>query len=144
MPTISRLRRRGVTPEALRDFAYHIGVTKYNGVTDVAVLEHAIRADLNTRALRRLGVLRPLRVVITNYPEGQVEQLTAANHPSFPETGSRSLPFSRKLFIEQDDFMEVAPPKYFRLDARDSQPGRPVFNRTITLKDAWVKEAGKA
>src|SRR5258705_13006828 len=102
MPTISGLRRRGVTPQALRDFAYNIGITKYNALTDVAVLEHAIREDLNKRALRRLAVLRPLKVVITNYPEGQVEQLEAVNNPEDPSAGKRQLPFSRELYIEQD------------------------------------------
>jgi glutaminyl-tRNA synthetase len=115
MPTISGMRRRGVTPEALRQFAYNIGVTKYNGVTDVAVLEHAIREDLNKRALRRLAVLRPIKVVITNYPEGKVEQLEAVNNPEDEAAGKRPVPFSRELFIEQDDFMETPPPKYFRL-----------------------------
>ena len=115
MPTISGLRRRGVTPEALRDFAYNIGITKYNGITDVAVLEHAIRSDLNHRALRRLAVLRPIKVVIVNVPEGEVDQLTAVNNPEDPSAGSRQIPFSRELYIEQDDFMEVPPPKYFRL-----------------------------
>ncbi len=115
MPTISGLRRRGVTPEALRAFAYNIGITKYNGITDVAVLEHAVRGDLNRRALRRLAVLRPIKVVLTNYPEGQVEQLTAANSPEDASAGSRQLPFSRELYIEREDFMEVPPPKYFRL-----------------------------
>ncbi len=115
MPTISGLRRRGVTPEALRQFAYNIGITKYNGVTDVAVLEFAIREDLNRRALRRLAVLRPLKVVITNYPEGQVEELEAVNNPEDAAAGTRKMPFSRELFIEQDDFKEIPPPKYFRL-----------------------------
>lgn len=115
MPTISGLRRRGVTPEALRQFAYNIGITKYNGLTDVAVLEFAIREDLNRRALRRLAVLRPVKVVITNYPEGQVEELDAVNNPEDPASGTRKLPFSRELYIEQDDFMETPPPKYFRL-----------------------------
>jgi glutaminyl-tRNA synthetase len=115
MPTISGLRRRGVTPQALRDFAYNIGITKYNGLTDVAVLEFAIREDLNRIALRRLAVLHPLKVVITNYPAGQVEQLDAVNNPEDPGAGSRKLPFSRELFIENDDFMEVPTPKYFRL-----------------------------
>ncbi len=115
MPTISGLRRRGVTPGALRQFAYNIGITKYNGVTDVAVLEFAIREDLNRRALRRLAVLRPVKVVITNYPEGQVEELDAVNNPEDPTTGTRKLPFSREIYIEQDDFMETPPPKYFRL-----------------------------
>ena len=115
MPTISGLRRRGVTPHALRQFAYHIGVTKYNGLTDVAVLEHAIREDLNGRALRRLAVLRPLRVVITNCPDDRAEELDAINNPEDPEAGTRRIPFSRVIYIEQDDFQENPPPKYFRL-----------------------------
>jgi glutaminyl-tRNA synthetase len=115
MPTISGLRRRGVTPQALRDFAYNIGITKYNALTDVAVLEYAIREDLNKRALRRLAVLRPIRVVVTNYPEAQVEELDAINNPEDESAGTRKLPFSRELYIDRDDFMESAPPKYFRL-----------------------------
>jgi glutaminyl-tRNA synthetase len=115
MPTISGLRRRGVTPQALRDFAYNIGITKYNALTDVAVLEYAIREDLNRRALRRLAVLRPLKVVITNIPADQVEELEAINNPEDPAKGSRKIPFSCELFIEQDDFMESPPAKYFRL-----------------------------
>src|ERR1035441_6225369 len=93
MPTISGIRRRGVTPEALRNFAYNIGITKYNGITDVSVLEHAIRDDLNKRSFRRLAVLRPIKVVITNYPEGKVEELNAVNNPEAPETGHRKIPF---------------------------------------------------
>jgi glutaminyl-tRNA synthetase len=115
MPTISGIRRRGVTARALRDFAYHIGITKYDGLTDVAVLEHSIRDDLNRHALRRLAVLRPLRVVITNLPENHFEELNAVNHPEAPETGVRKIPFGRELFIEADDFMETPPPKFFRL-----------------------------
>jgi len=115
MPTISGIRRRGVTPEALRNFAYNIGITKYNGLTDVSVLEFAIRDDLNKRALRRLAVLRPIKVVITNYPAGQVEELNAINNPEDPISGGRKIPFSRELFIERDDFAEVPPPKFFRL-----------------------------
>ncbi len=115
MPTISGLRRRGVTPEALRDFAYHIGITKYNGLTDVAVLEHSIRDDLNRRALRRLAVLRPIRVVLTNFPEGRTEEVEATNNPEDPSAGTRKVPFSRELFIERDDFAETPPPKFFRL-----------------------------
>ncbi len=114
MPTICGIRRRGVTAEALRNFAYHIGITKYDGLTDVAVLEHSIREDLNKRALRRLAVLRPMKVVITNFPEGKTEELDAVNDPANP-VDTRKIPFSRELFIEQEDFMEVAPPKYFRL-----------------------------
>jgi len=115
MPTISGIRRRGVTPEALRAFAYNIGITKYNGITDVAVLEHAIREDLNKRAFRRLAVLRPIKVVITNFPEGKTEELKAVNNPEQPATGTRQIPFTRELFIERDDFQEVPPPKFFRL-----------------------------
>ena len=115
MPTISGLRRRGVTPEALRDFAYNIGITKYNAITDVAVLEYSIREDLNRRALRRLAVLRPIKVVVTNYPAGQVEELDAVNNPEDPNAGKRKIHFSRELYIERDDFMETPPPKYFRL-----------------------------
>jgi glutaminyl-tRNA synthetase len=117
MPTISGLRRRGVTPEALRHFAYNIGITKYNGLTDVAVLEHAVREDLNKRALRRLAVLRPVKVVLTNYPESKIEELDAVNNPEDPNAGTRKIPFSRTLYIERDDFMESPPPKYFRLRA---------------------------
>lgn len=115
LPTISGLRRRGVTAQALRNFAYHIGITKYNGITDVGVLEFAIRDDLNKRALRRLAVLRPIKVVITNYPEGQVEELDAVNNPEDESAGKRKIPFSREIYIERDDFAEVPPPKFFRL-----------------------------
>jgi glutaminyl-tRNA synthetase len=115
MPTISGMRRRGVTPQALRDFAYHIGVTKYMSLTDVAVLEHAVRGDLNARALRRLGVLRPIKVVITNFPEGKIEPCAAVNNPADESAGTREVPFTRELWIEQEDFMEDAPPKFFRL-----------------------------
>jgi glutaminyl-tRNA synthetase len=115
MPTISGLRRRGVTPHALRDFAYNIGITKYNALTDVAVLEYAIREDLNRRALRRLAVLRPIRVVLANYPANQVEELQALNNPEDDNAGTRSVPFSRELYIDADDFMETPPAKYFRL-----------------------------
>ncbi len=115
MPTISGIRRRGVRPEALRNFAYNIGITKYNGITDVSVLEFAIREDLNKRALRRLAVLRPLKVVIMNYPDGNGEELEATNNPEDPSTGKRLIPFSREIYIERDDFAEVPPPKFFRL-----------------------------
>ena len=115
MPTISGIRRRGVPATALRAFAYNIGITKYNGLTDMAVLEHAIREDLNKRALRRLAVLRPIKVVIMNFPEGKTEELDAVNNPEDENAGKRKIPFSRELFIEQDDFKEVPPPKYFRL-----------------------------
>jgi glutaminyl-tRNA synthetase len=115
MPTLSGLRRRGVTAEAVRNFAYHVGVTKYVSVTDIAVLEHAIREDLNRRALRRLAVLRPIKVVLTNYPADRVEQLEAVNNPEDETAGKRPVPFSRELYIEQEDFLEAPPPKYFRL-----------------------------
>jgi len=115
MPTISGIRRRGVTAEALRNFAIGVGVTKYISVTDIAVYEHAIREDLNKRALRRLAVLRPIKVMITNFPEGQTEELDAINNPEDETAGRRKVPFSRELYIEQDDFREVPPPKYFRL-----------------------------
>ena len=115
MPTISGLRRRGVTAEALRAFAINIGVTKYVSLTDIAVLEHAIREDLNKRALRRLAVLRPIKVVLTNYPAGQTEELDALNNPEDPNAGKRKMPFARELYIDQDDFRETPPPKYFRL-----------------------------
>jgi glutaminyl-tRNA synthetase len=115
LPTISGLRRRGVTAESLRAFAYHIGVTKYVSLTDIAVFEHAVREDLNRRSLRRLAVLRPIKVVLTNFPEGKTEELDAVNNPEDPAAGTRKVPFSRTLYIEQEDFMETPPPKYFRL-----------------------------
>lgn len=115
LPTISGIRRRGVTPEGLRAFAIGVGVTKYVSVTDIAVYEHAIREDLNKRALRRLAVLRPLKVVITNFPAGKTEELDAVNNPEDQNAGKRKIPFSNELFIERDDFMENAPPKFFRL-----------------------------
>ncbi|HEY4782912.1 MAG TPA: glutamine--tRNA ligase, partial [Chthoniobacterales bacterium] len=115
MPTISGLRRRGVTASALRAFAYNIGITKYDGLTDVAVLEHAIRDELNKTALRRLAVLHPIKVILTNYPEGQSETLNAVNNPEDPHSGTRNVTFRRELYIERSDFMEDPPPKYFRL-----------------------------
>ena len=118
LPTISGIRRRGVTPEALRDFAYNIGITKYNGLTDVAVLEHAIREDLNKRALRRLAVLRPLKVVITNYPEGKTEELNAVNNPEAPEAGHRKIPFSRELLHRARRFCRSAAAEIFPAETR--------------------------
>ena len=115
MLTISGLRRRGVTASALRAFAYNVGITKYPSLTDMAVLEHTVRDEFNRTAPRRLAVLRPIKVVLTNYPEGQVEQLDAVNNPEDPSSGTRKIPFSRELFIESADFMETPPPKYFRL-----------------------------
>ncbi|MFG0333315.1 MAG: glutamine--tRNA ligase/YqeY domain fusion protein [Maioricimonas sp. JB049] len=121
MPTLRGLRRRGYTPEAIRNFCGEIGVTKFPGMTDMVVLENALRNDLNKRAERRMAVLKPLKVVITNYPEGQIEELDAVNNPEDESAGTRKVPFSRELFIEQDDFMEDPPKKFFRLG-----PGREV------------------
>ena len=115
MPTISGMRRRGITAAALRRFAIGVGVTKFISLTDAAVFEHVVRDELNTSAPRRLAVLRPLKVTITNYPEGQTEQLTATNNPADENSTTRPVPFSREVWIEQDDFAEVPPPKYFRL-----------------------------
>ena len=115
MPTISGIRRRGVTARSLRNFAYNIGVTKYKSITDIAVLEHAIRDDLNRTAQRRLGVLRPLKLVLTNLPEDHHEDLEAINNPEDESAGTRTIPFSREIYIEQTDFAEVPPPKFFRL-----------------------------
>jgi len=113
--TISGLRRRGVTPSALRTFAYNIGITKYPSVTDMALLEHTIRDEFNRTAARRLVVLRPIKVVLTNYPEGKTEELDAINNPEDANARTRKIPFSRELYIESDDFMEMPPPKFFRL-----------------------------
>jgi glutaminyl-tRNA synthetase len=115
MPTLAGLRRRGFTPEAIRDFCERIGVTKAANLVEVALLEHCLREDLNRHAVRRMAVLRPLRVVIENYPEGQTEEMEAVNNPEDPGAGTRKVPFSRVLWIEQDDFRETPPPKYFRL-----------------------------
>lgn len=121
MPTLSGMRRRGYTPEATRNFCERIGVAKFNSTVDVALLEHCIREDLNKTAPRVMAVLRPLKVVIDNYPEGPGEALDAVNNPEDPSAGTRKVPFSRVLYIEQDDFREEPPPKYFRL-----APGREV------------------
>jgi glutaminyl-tRNA synthetase len=121
MPTLSGLRRRGYTPEAIRNLCTRIGVSKYDGVIDMAWLEDAIREDLNRRAPRVLGVLRPIRLVIENYPEGQVEELEAINNPEDASAGTRKVPFSRVLYIERDDFMEKPPKDFHRL-----APGREV------------------
>ena len=115
MPTISGLRRRGYTPASIRNFSDRIGVTKVDGVIDVALLEHSVREDLNKNAQRVMGVLNPLKVVITNYPEGQVEQMDAINNPENPDAGTRQVPFTREIYIERDDFMENPPKKFFRL-----------------------------
>lgn len=121
MPTISGLRRRGYTPASIRNFAERVGVTKVEGTSDVSLLEHSVREDLNKTAQRVMGVINPLKVVITNYPEGQVEEMEAINNPEDPEAGTRMVPFAREIYIEQDDFMENPPNKFFRLS-----PGREV------------------
>jgi glutaminyl-tRNA synthetase len=128
MPTISGLRRRGYTPESIRDFCDRIGVAKSNSVVDIAMLEHCIREDLNFSVPRVMGVLRPLKLVIDNYPEGRVEELEAEYNPENPGLGSRKLPFSRELYIEQEDFMENPPKKFFRLS-----PGQ-----EVRLKNAYI------
>lgn len=138
MPTLSGLRRRGYTPESIRDFCADIGVAKFNSIIELVRLENAVRADLNKRAHRVMGVLRPLKVVIDNYPEGQTEELDAINNPEDESAGKRKVPFSRVLYIERDDFREDAPRKFFRL-----APGREVRLRYayfITCTDV-VKDA---
>jgi glutaminyl-tRNA synthetase len=115
MPTISGIRRRGYTPEAMRSFCNSLGVSKTNGIIELRLLEHHVREDLNRRALRVMAVLRPLKVVIENYPEGQVEELEAVNNPEDASAGTRKVPFSRVLYIEQEDFREDPPKEYFRL-----------------------------
>ena len=125
MPTISGLRRRGFTPESIRDFCARVGVAKKENVIAVGLLEHCGREDLNRRAPRAMAVLRPLKLVLTNYPEGQSEEMTVANHADDPAAGTRQVPFSREIYIERDDFMETPPKKFFRL-----APGREVRLRS--------------
>jgi len=141
MPTLSGIRRRGYPPEAIREFAGMTGVVKRESIVDYALLEHCVRAHLNAAAQRRMAVLRPLRVVIENYPEGQVEEFEAINNPENPAAGTRPAPFSRVLFIEQEDFMEDPPKKFFRL-----APGREVRLRYayfITCREAVKDAAGQ-
>ena len=136
MPTVSGLRRRGYTPESIRNFADTIGVTKFDGIIDVGLLEFSLREDLNKKAARVMGVLRPLKIIITNYPEDQEEWMETINNPEDESMGSREIPFSREVYIEQDDFMEDPPKKFFRL-----APGR-----EVRLKSAYIihcKEAIK-
>lgn len=128
MPTISGLRRRGYTPASIRRFADEIGVAKRENVIDVSLLEHCVREDLNKKAPRVYAVLNPVKVVITNYPEGQVEWMEAINNPEDESMGSRTLPFSREIYIERDDFMENAPRKFFRMD----------IGREVRLKNAYI------
>ena len=134
MPTIAGMRRRGFTPESMRDFATRIGIAKRENLIELSLLEFCIREDLNKRALRRFAVLNPMKVVITNFPEGQTEWMETENNPEDPEAGKRALPFSRELWIEQDDFMENPPPKYFRLS-----PGG-----MVRLKSAFIIRCDEA
>jgi glutaminyl-tRNA synthetase len=138
MPTISGIRRRGFTPEAIRAFCATIGATRTNGTTDIEMLEHFQRDDLNHRALRAMAVLHPLKIVIDNYPEGKQEFVEVANNPEDPAAGMRQVPFSRELYIEQDDFREVPPPKYYRLS-----PGKEVRlrNAYFITAQSVVKDA---
>ncbi len=141
MPTIQGLRRRGYTPDSIRNFSEKVGVTKRDNMIDVVLLEHCLRDDLNKKASRRMGVLRPLKVVIENYPEDQIEELDAINNPEDPGAGSRKVPFSRELYIECEDFMEDPPKKFFRLS-----PGREVRLRYayyITCNDVVKDENGE-
>jgi glutaminyl-tRNA synthetase len=141
MPTIAGLKRRGVPPAAIREFVKRIGVAKANSVVDVGMLEFCIREELNRTALRRMAVLRPLKVVIENYPEGQVEELEAVNHPDDPAAGTRRIAFGRELYIERDDFMENPPKKFFRLS-----PGNEVRLRYayfIKCREAIKNAAGE-
>jgi glutaminyl-tRNA synthetase len=141
MPTLGGLRRRGYTPEAIRNFVSAVGVSRTNGSVELAMLEHFVREDLNKRAPRVMGVLRPLKVVIDNYPENQTEEMDAQNNPEDEAAGSRKVPFSRELYIEQDDFREVPPPKYFRLT-----PGREVrlrYGYFITCTSVVKNDAGE-
>jgi len=141
MPTIAGMRRRGYTPEAIRDFCNMVGVAKSNSIVEFEMLEHAIRQDLNRRAERRMAVLRPLKVVIENYPEGQTEWLEAINNPEDESAGTRTIPFSRELYIEQEDFMEEPVKKFYRL-----APGREVrlrYGYFITCTDVVKDENGQ-
>ena len=141
MPTVSGLRRRGYTPEAIRTFCQNIGVSKTNGIIELSLLEHYLREDLNRRALRVMAVLRPLRVVIDNYPEGQVEEMEAVNNPEDASAGTRKVPFSKVLYIEQDDFREDPPKQYYRLS-----PGREVrlrYGYFITCTNVVKDDAGR-
>jgi glutaminyl-tRNA synthetase len=128
MPTLSGLRRRGFTPESIRDFCERVGVAKKANLIDVGLLEHCVREDLNRRAPRAMAVLRPLKIVLTNYPEGQSETMAVVNNPEDPAAGTREVHFGRELYIERDDFMEEPPKKFFRL-----APGREVRLRNAYL-----------
>jgi glutaminyl-tRNA synthetase len=140
MPTLSGVRRRGYTPVAIRAFVVSAGVSRTNGIVDIEMLEHFQRDDLNHRSLRAMAVLHPLKVIIDNYPEGKEEFVEVANNPEDPEAGTRQVPFSRELYIEQDDFREIPPPKYYRLS-----PGKEVRLRNayfITAQSVVKDSAG--
>ena len=144
MPTLAGLRRRGVPPEAIRDFVKRIGVAKANSVVDVAMLEFSIREHLNKTAERRMAVLRPLKVVIENYPEGKSEELEAQNHPDNPALGTRRLKFGREIFIERDDFMENPPKKFFRLvTRRRSAPALRLFHHLPRIYKKRRRRSGR-
>src|SRR5258706_2672978 len=140
MPTLAGLRRRGVPPQAVRDFVRRIGVAKANSVVDVAMFEHAVREVLNAAALRRMAALRPLKVIIENYPAGQFEEIDAVNHPDNPAAGTRRLRFGRELYVERDDFMENPPKKFFRLSP--DKEVRLRYAYFITCREA-VKDAAR-
>jgi glutaminyl-tRNA synthetase len=141
MPTLAGLRRRGVPPEALRDFVRRIGVAKANSVVDIAMFEHSVREVLNKSARRRMGVLRPLKIVIENYPEGQSEELEAVNHPDDPTAGTRKIRFARELYVERDDFMENPPKKFFRLSPRKEVRLRYAY--FVTCREVMKNAAGE-
>ena len=128
MPTLCGYRRRGYTPESIRNFIDKIGYTKYDGIIDVALLEHAVREDLNKRATRVSGVIDPIKLVITNYPEDKTEEMAAVNNPEDESAGVHTITFARELYIEKEDFMEDAPKKYFRMT-----PGQ-----EVRLKSSYI------
>ena len=138
LATLAGMRRRGYPPAAIRDFIGRVGVTKKENLIEMAVLENSVRENLDHAAERRMAVMKPLKVVITNFPEGETESMTALNHPNRPELGTRELPFGREIYIEQDDFMEEAPRKFFRL-----KPGGEVRLRFayIIRCDEVIKDA---
>ncbi len=141
MPTLQGMRRRGFTPQAIKEFSERVGVAKRENVIEVELLEHCLRSDLNKRAVRRLGVLNPLKIIIENYPEGQTEEVDAVNNPESPEAGTRKISFSREIYIDRNDFMEDPPKKYFRLS-----PGKEVrlkYAYYVTCKEIVKGEDGE-
>ena len=141
MPTLAGLRRRGVPAAAMREFVRRVGVARANSVVDVAMFEHAVREHLNQAAPRRMAVLRPLKLVIENYPEGAAEELDAINNPEDPAAGTRHIPFGREIYVERDDFMENPPKKFYRLS-----PGREVrlrYGYFVTCREVVKNAAGE-